>query len=207
MTRTRPRNLIGKRPLRWEFSFADFESCMALLRGNLCARQIRTYLSTTRQKRPEALRLPPQNPTLLPLVLSSSNLLISRGPHTNSDSSLVYSVSTRYGDNDERSSMEEVVAPFFMSSPSARSRPIGFLRPTVLSELQAISGTYPNSPWQLHHGASHPLKPTPSWVSFAPWVNEGGFSLRSSLMNELVAKWRTMGLFSVPGPLGGAFFH
>ena len=155
--------------------------------------RIRTYGSTAR---PKPLKLPAHNPTLLPLVQSASNLLISRGPYT--DPSVVHRVKTRCGGNDGQLSMEEVVTPLFVSSPSAHSRPIGFLRPNVLTALQSMSSS--GFPLQFHRADLDPWA-----VSFAPWVNEGGFSLRSSHMNELASRLRSMGLFSSPGPLDGAF--
>jgi hypothetical protein len=147
---------------------------------------IRGYVST-----PRSLRLPTESPTLLPLVQSASNLLISQGPYA--DPRITHSIGTR--GKDESWTNEENVTPFFISSPTARSRPVGFLRPNVLSALQSISETYTTSPWKMHFS---PDKQTDRlWaVSFASWVNQGGLNLRSTHMKSLASTWRTSGLFT-----------
>jgi hypothetical protein len=137
---------------------------------------------------PIPLRLPVENPSLLPLVHSTSNLLLSKGPYANPKT--IHKARTR------GSATEETIVPFFISEPSTRSHPAGFLRPNVLCALQELHesetwrNAHPNlgSPFQLHYSPERQAQDGSSWaVSFAPWVNEGGFALRTDQMNELVS--------------------
>jgi hypothetical protein len=149
--------------------------------------------------------------TLLPVVHSASNLLLSHGPYDAPE--LVHTVRTRMA-HDRKRSMEEIVVPFFTSTPtSACSRPVGFLRPQVLRALEdhhARSGH--RSPWHPHYSPER-RGGGPWAVSFAAWVNDGGFPTRSSHMNHLLAEWREAGIFpsilrgpslskSLPFPIG-----
>jgi hypothetical protein len=140
---------------------------------------LRSYCS---KARPTVLKLPAAHPTLLPLVLSSSNLEISRGPwHT---PHLRHQVATRTRDNNCVD--EETVLPFFLSTPrSPQCRPIGFLRPEVVNALEADHRNLQYS--------DHSEKPCS--VSFASWVNEVGNPARTAHVERLVRRWKKEGLF------------
>jgi hypothetical protein len=159
---------------------------------------LRSYCS---KPRPAALKLPTAYSTLLPLVLSSSNLEISPGPwHT---PHLRHQVATRTRDN--HCVDEETVLPFFLSTPySPQCRPIGFLRPEVVNALEADHSNqisaHKISPWNLQY-SGHSEKP---WsVSFASWVNEAGNRARTVHIERLVREWKRENLFH--NILRGAF--
>ena len=148
---------------------------------------LRSYCS---KPPPAALKLPTTHPTLLPLVLSSSNLEIPQGPwHT---PHLPHRVATRTENNNGVN--EETVLPFFLSTPhSPQCRPIGFLRPEVLNALQVDHrnqiSAHKISPWNLHmQYPDHSEKP---WsVSFASWAHEVGNRARTAHIDRLVREWK-----------------
>jgi hypothetical protein len=135
--------------------------------------------------------------SLLPLVLSASNLLISPGPYGNPEA--VHTLRTRT--DDERSAMKEILVPFFVSKPAFHSQPVGFLRPQVLHALQAADSQereFGNlSPWCLYNSASRKAE-GPWAVSFADWVNERGAEARTNHINSLLETWRKKNTFALP---------
>jgi hypothetical protein len=139
---------------------------------------------------------PLRHPSLLPLVLSTCNLLISPGPYGNPGA--VHTLRTRT--DDERYAMEEIVVPFFISKPTFHSRPVGFLRPQVWHALQADDiqkrGSGIPSPWYLHN-TSYGNTEGPWAVSFAPWVNKKGAKARTNHINSLLETWRDQGTFGL----------
>lgn len=152
--------------------------------------------------RPTHLRLPANHHSLLPLVLSSSNLRLSP---VLQNSATHYQVSTRresgiYGD-------EEPVVPFFVSTPmSPECKPIGFLRPEVLHALKIDHETqlrqHHRSPWDLQYTGKSDR--TVLSIAFAQWINAGGQPQRTQHMERLVMEWRNNKLFS--DILRGRFF-
>jgi hypothetical protein len=130
------------------------------------------------------------NSTLLPVVLSASNLLLSHGRYDSPE--LVHTIRTRVA-HDTKMAMEETIIPFFTSTPLGR--PIGFLRPQVLCAIEdhhALSGY--KSPCHFYHSPETPGG-GPWAVSFAAWVNEGGSGTRSLSINHLLIEWRAKGVF------------
>lgn len=166
----------------------------------LLCKQSRFYYM---EPRPTPLRLPITQPSLLPLIHTSSNLYIENigsGPMAR------YIVSNRT----EKSHVnKENVVPFYMSAPSLGYRPpLGFLRPLVADALMsdhAIQvGQSRISPWDIHYSqeSDHDIIS----VSFAQWVNESGNTQRTHVMERLLAGWRNNGIF--PDILRGSFiFH
>jgi hypothetical protein len=143
--------------------------------------------------RPTPLRLPCGHNSLLPLVLSSSNLRLSPLSHNHT---IRYRVSTR---NESNISLDaEFVVPFYMSTPlSPECRPIGWLRPQVAQVLEEDHETElrrgQRSPWQFHRNESDGL---PQAAAFARWINAGGQHLRTHCMERLVMRWRQEQLFT-----------
>jgi hypothetical protein len=151
---------------------------------------LRSFCSKPRSA---ALKLPAAHPTFLPLVLSSSNLGISRGPWHSPH--LRSRVVTRTKDNGYVD--EETVLPFFLSTPfSSQCRPIGFLRPEVANALEADHNNqisaHKISPWHLQysHHANRPWS-----ASFSSWVNEAGHRARTVHIDRLVREWNREKLF------------
>jgi len=151
---------------------------------------VRTFTLLSRsyhsERVPAPLRLPPGFPSLLPLVLSCSNLLLRpRDPNG------TYSVSTRTSNGGITD--EESATAFFLSRPGcseARQRPIGFLRKEVSNALEKDHERQKHqtskSPWDLQYSSSNEL----TSVSFAPWVNQGGRYTRTSHLERLVREWK-----------------
>lgn len=155
-------------------------------------RQISVNFSHSDSKsRPAPLRLPTEYPSLLPLILSSSNLHISHGPwHT---PGVQHHVATRTKENSLVN--KELVVPFFISSPSTpRCRPIGFLGSEVMKALitDHQSLIEKKSPWEITYSKHSDF---PWSVSFAPWVNEGGSDARTAHIERLVQEWRQTNSF------------
>jgi hypothetical protein len=143
--------------------------------------------------RPTPLRLPSGHNSLLPLVLSSSNLRLSPLSHNHT---IRHRVSTR---NESNISLDaEFVVPFYVSTPlSPECRPIGWLRPQVAQALEEDHETElrrdQRSPWQFHRNESDGL---PQAAAFARWINAGGQQLRTLCMERLVMRWRQEQLFT-----------
>jgi hypothetical protein len=166
----------------------------AFLETSLQARRVGTRRYTHLAKRS----------TLLPLVRSASNLFLPPGPS--------YTEATQHvrtwADN-RTSEMGEIVVPFFISTPDSRSRPVGFLRPQVLNALQVAGAACIKAggepPWTIYPSVTSSGLTRPTAVSFAPWVNEGGSPVRSTVLRSLVAEWRATSAF--PSILKGLSFY
>lgn len=144
--------------------------------------------------RPAPLRLPAGCPSLLPLVISSSNLII-RPPSENPGSS--YSVGTRISDGSIIN--KENVVPFYLSSQTSsqsKHNPIGFVRPEVSNALQKdhrrqINETSKSS-WDLQYSLAGDI----SSIAFAPWINQGGRYSRTQHMERLIHEWKSEDIFT-----------
>ncbi|RDB23313.1 Thiamine pyrophosphokinase [Hypsizygus marmoreus] len=137
-----------------------------------------------RQHRPDPLHLPAGHRSLLPLVLSSSNLVLQASGSI---------VGTRMEDG--TASKQEPVVPFFLSVPTSEQRPTGFLRQEVLKAIQGDHGNHKsegkNSPWHLQYSPAGDILS----ISFAEWVNKGGKYARTMHMERLVQEWRHKQIF------------
>jgi len=144
--------------------------------------------------RPTPLRLPSEHPSLLPLVLSSSNLRLSPFPH---NSIVRHRVSTRKAS--DVCSDEEFVVPFYVSTLTfPECQPTGWLRPQVVEALKKDHETElrrnQRSPWQLQYASES--DGVLLSVAFAPWINAGGQQQRTLHMERLVKEWRQEQLFA-----------
>jgi len=91
---------------------------------------------------------------------------------------------------------EEIVVPFLISHDTSE-RPVGYLRPQVVSALEddhqkhLVSGSA--SPWDLRYskGSTKYLKT----FAFAEWVNEGGKFTRTMHMERIVLDWQRRMMF------------
>lgn len=159
------------------------------------SRQNSANFSHVSESRLAPLKLPSEHPSLLPLLLSWSNLQVSHGPWNTPG--IQHQIATRTEDN--RHVDKEPVVPFFISNPSTpQCRPIGFLRPEVMGALledhrdKGQLSTRQSSPWEILY-SEHSASP---WsASFAPWVNTGGSDARTVHMKRLVEGWRQSHMF------------
>jgi len=139
------------------------------------------------------LRLPAGHHSLLPLVNSCNNLILSQSPSpTHAESPPTIANRTTEG----AVVSEEVVVPFLLSQGDLES-PVGFLRSQVASAIeddhQRHLVSHSASPWELRY-SKHLPKGLKS-VAFAEWVNEGGKYTRTMHMERIVLDWRKHGLF------------
>jgi len=139
------------------------------------------------------LRLPAGHHSLLPLVNSCNNLILSQSPSpTHAESPPTIANRTTEG----AVVNEEVVVPFLLSQGDLES-PVGFLRSQVASAIeddhQRHLVSHSASPWELRY-SKHLPKGLKS-VAFAEWVNEGGKYTRTMHMERIVLDWRKHGLF------------
>ncbi|PPQ78381.1 hypothetical protein CVT25_011604 [Psilocybe cyanescens] len=139
------------------------------------------------------LKLPRGHHSLLPLVHSCNNLILSHHPW-HSDPKHTVATRTALGDLTD----EETVVPFVISHDHRDYPAVGFIRPHVASALEEdhqkhlVSGSA--SPWDLRYSKEFPkvLKA----VAFAAWVNEGGKYTRTMHMERLVYDWRKHDVFA-----------
>ncbi|TDL19666.1 hypothetical protein BD410DRAFT_791785 [Rickenella mellea] len=164
--------------------------CLRLLRPS--GRFLRQDARATRFYSVCSSRSKSESTTFLPLVLSANNLLLSRGPYNSPNA--IHKVRTRT--IDPMLVKEEIAVPFFITEPSARKRPIGFLRPGVLEALREYQTDGQSSPWCFHYSANRNVE-GPWAVSFAKWVNDGGSALRSLHVKNLVLGWKNAHMFDV----------
>jgi hypothetical protein len=133
------------------------------------------------------------HPSLLPTVLSSSNLITTSRTSTRNGSQRIFEVATRtrtgsLGD-------QERVVPFYMSqlSYAHNKRPIGYLRQEVVNALRAAHAKAgASSSWSFCHGADATDDETLA-VSFANQSCSN--ASRTAVMHELVSGWKSEGLF------------
>ncbi|GLB41827.1 putative protein with domain of unknown function (DUF4743) [Lyophyllum shimeji] len=155
------------------------------------------------ERRPIPLKLPAGHSTLLPLVLSCSNLVLQEVPGTIIPR---YIVGSRTEDGSVHS--EETVVPFLLSNPGTspnaspeERRPVGFLRKEVTEAIVSDHTTSLfselASPWDVQYSASSRQTGTlPESISFAPWVNMEGETSRTKHIQGLVKRWRSQGMFA-----------
>ncbi|KAI0064913.1 hypothetical protein BV25DRAFT_1881413 [Artomyces pyxidatus] len=123
---------------------------------------------------------------LLPLVYSASNLVVS---FESSSGVHVYSRQAVTGKDGLSFTLEgEPTLPFFLSEPSSTTDvPVGLVRYTV---VEALKNHVDECPLQVV--GSRDL----SFVSFKPWVNDGGPESRTSHIQRLVKDWKDSSLFT-----------
>lgn len=143
------------------------------------------------ERPPAPLRLPSGYHSLLPLICSSSNLVLPNGPWQGKNQHFVGSRAP-----DGSIVGEEIVIPFFISRlTSPEHDPVGFLRPEVTAALERDHRKYietgAKSPWDIHY--CHTKLES---VSFAPWVNAGGKYLRTMHMERLINEWKQEKVFT-----------
>ena len=148
------------------------------------------YSVDSADQRKHALRLPPSSSSLLPLIVSSNNLVFSLSPNI-SERGSIYTRST-----DNTPIQKELIVPFLLSAPTEDHlpRPIGFLRPDVIHRLVADLPLFQHhsgeSPWVLGRDSEGI-----QYVSFSPAVNREGKSSRTFHINQLVRRWRQEEIF------------
>ncbi|KAH9479438.1 hypothetical protein JR316_0008032 [Psilocybe cubensis] len=139
------------------------------------------------------LKLPREHHSLLPLVHSCNNLILSNHPW-HSDTPHTVATRTAQGDLID----QETVVPFVISHDHRDYPAVGFIRPQVAAALEEdhqkhlVSGSA--SPWDLRY--SKELPKVLKAVAFAPWVNEGGKYTRTMHMERLIYDWRKHDVFS-----------
>ncbi|KAJ2918663.1 hypothetical protein MD484_g1726, partial [Candolleomyces efflorescens] len=172
------------------------------------------------QRSPAPLKYPHGHNTLLPLVLTSNNLVLPQDPWHVQEPLLVGSRTSTGG-----IAAQERVVPFLISTHDPGEKPVGWLLPEVaaaisrdhLRHFQRDSA----SPWEVRYfedGASA-AAPTPGVghvphpraqgvggdnhgaeviqsVAFADWVNEGGRHARSLHVERLLLDWRRKKVFA-----------
>lgn len=172
---------------------------------------------------PILLKFPTGHHTLLPLVLTSNNLVLPQNPWHTQEPLIVGSRTGSGG-----LAAQERVIPFLVSHDPG-DKPIGWLLPEVaaavsrdhLRHFQRDSA----SPWEVRYFQDGARVPAPSVlgggmgrmhyhsnqnghglgdygaeyiqsVSFADWVNEGGRHARSLHVDRLVLEWRRKKVFA-----------
>lgn len=149
----------------------------------------RPYHTETPPVRP--LRFPSGYQSILPLVHSCTNLIL---PHNPCQSETPHIIASR---NSEGAIIdEEMVVPFLISHDPSE-KPVGYLRPQVVSALEddhqkhLVSGSA--SPWDFRY-SKNPTKSLKS-LAFAEWVNEGGKFTRTMHMERIVLDWHKRKMF------------
>ncbi|RXW23873.1 hypothetical protein EST38_g1985 [Candolleomyces aberdarensis] len=171
---------------------------------------------------PTPLKYPHGHNTLLPLVLTSNNLVLPQDPWHVQEPLLVGSRTSTGG-----IAAQERVIPFLVSTHDPGEKPVGWLLPEVaaaisrdhLRHFQRDSA----SPWEVRYfedgaGGGVAAAPTPGVghvphpraqsvggdygaeviqsVAFADWVNEGGRHARSLHVERLLLDWRRKKVFA-----------
>lgn len=177
-----------------------FEVCNRALRSFSCSQNLyfrlrRTishcfnHTNLTASVRP--LQLPSGHQSLLPLVHSCSNLVLPYNPCQSETPHIIASRNSEGAIIDE-----EIVVPLLISHDSLE-KPVGYLRPQVVSALEddhqkhLVSGSA--SPWDLRYSkdSTKSLKS----LAFAEWVNEGGKFTRTMHMERIVLDWHRRQMF------------
>lgn len=153
----------------------------------------RLFHHTVQVAQQRALRLPSSHPSLLPVVLSASNLFITPIPPARDTHIGGFNVAsrTRSGDlvNHER------VVPFYSSSRLTDRRPVGYLRPEVAEIMLSVhSEAGEASPWNVMNGTDAYGDKT-SAFGFSKEVESQGKGARTMHMEKLVKEWKKLGLF------------
>lgn len=158
-------------------------------RGILALRSYHT--NSAASARP--LRLPSGHQSLLPLVRSCSNLIL---PHNNPCQPETPHCVMASRKSEGAISDEEIVVPFLISHDPS-DKPVGYLRPQVVSAIEEdhqkhlISGSA--SPWDLRYSKDCPT--CVKALAFADWVNEGGKFARTMHMERIVQDWQKREMF------------
>ena len=134
------------------------------------------------------LQLPAGHQSLLPLVYSCNNLILPHNPYQSDTPCIIASRNSEGATIDE-----ETVVPFLISHDPSE-KPVGYLRPQVVSALEddhqkhLVSGSA--SPWDFRYSTKS-LKS----LAFAEWVNEGGKFTRTMHMERIVLDWQKKKMF------------
>lgn len=147
------------------------------------------------QPRPEPLGLPAGCHSLVSLINTCSNLVVStRGTS--------HTVGTKISDGSLTN--EETVVPFRLFAPdhsifdSQGQRNIGLLRPQVVDAIikdHVQAGS--ESPWTVTYpnASSSSTGASPTAISFSNWVNGAGHNARTSQVEKVVRQWKQNKMF------------
>jgi hypothetical protein len=137
--------------------------------------------------------------SLLPTVLSASNLFITSSPagrdSSQSDVRVASRTSTGELTDDER------VVPFYLFQTGRHSRkpspPVGFVRSEVVDAMRTMHKEAGNaSPWKWTTAIqSHSGEEEVHGVSFSNAVDRKGHSGRTEALNALLVQWKKAKLF------------
>lgn len=143
---------------------------------------------------PAPLKLPPGFTSLLPLILSSNNLVLPGDPSWPANER--YSTGTVGSRTEDRAvTLTETVVPFFLSHNHASDggQRLGYLRPAVVRALsEDHEELAARSPWDMQLSDAGNV----ASVSFTSRVNGEGQSSRTQHMERIVKGWKDRKMFA-----------